>query len=804
MRYIYEPWLDPGNAGDFCPPAPKGQATPLPSAHVTIYNERGEPVGKKAVYGILAYADSPKLVRLEVPKGLPARGYRAWRENLVPRIASVEARMAKLGYHLTPTNASWHVTMRGGALGVGVLFTKEYTNTAKAPHVGRLGSLLGKLTGGSYEIADVATLDGGDPDRSYYKTWDGVFFVKEGALDVAPSSRVIQLYGVQQPETYLAQAAVGQARPIIWGIGLVVPDKFWDVILEGCGIPGSCATVVASSREYIKFSKGASFPAPDFQLYCAREAFVAHRAKLTQEDRQLHQLTESALADIEMGRTLNALQIERAFRAFSAGDRAPLIEMVASYLDELYESARSVDAESLEEAEDLEVLFHSIQSVHAALYAGAPVYGGKIADLYCGLVNHRVKSLTMPGVTAYSFPSNVVGRDGLILLAECARKVKVGQGATDIRYPNTGTSMVPVVVRGFSPLPVVIADPVVGKSLQNEDYDGDVSVVVFSQLVEDRDWLPPVPKVKEIGDLDPQGQIVSGSFSKLCMGLVDFTLTDALLKGKSIRNLQSYRFRIQTVVDMAKKAVDTTVVEGTILKSDNQGVADPAGQIIRRKFKGLNGAATITRLVGQSRARSTRPMAIHRGAEQLPLIAITTGSREVDATSLDEEELFGKLEPFLGTRAEEDVKFLLHAYNAWLYVVGLSEDNNAEGYGYLKIARQWLLKDVDRAARALECLVYMNLCFVKNEQRFLALVNKSQAGRRFVAFNLTARNREYANAFATARKSGRKPFDCIHSIHIPRSFGCVTVWPAVIGRYDLREILTSLGYQHQYPLTIEG
>ena len=800
----YEPWLDPENAEDFGPLVSKGQVTPMPSQNVLVYNEQGELVGKKAVYGILAYSDSPKLVRLEVPQGLPAKGYREWQVNLAARIAPIQARMARLGYHLTPTNASWHTRMRNGSLSVGVLFTKEYTNTAKAPHVGRLGSLLGKLTGGSYELSASAILDGGDPDRSYYKTWDGVYFVKEGSLDVAPSSRVIQLYGVQQPETYLAQAAVGQARPIIWGIGLVVPDKFWDLILEGCGIPGSCATVVASSREYIKFSKGASFPAPDFRLYCAREAFVAHRAKITQEDRQLHQLTESAIADIEMGRTLNALQIERAFRALAAGDRAPLLEMVASYLDELYESARSVDAESLEEAEDLEVLFHNIQSVHAALYAGAPVYGDKIADLYCGLVANRVKSLTMPGVTAYSFPSNVVGRDGVILPAHCARTAKVGLGATDIRYPNTGTAMVPVVVRGFSPLPVVIADPVVGKSLQNEDYDGDVSVVVFSQLVEDRDWLPPVPKVKEVGDLDPQGQIVSGSFSKLCMGLVDYALTDALLKGKSIWSLEPYRFRIQTVVDMAKKAVDTTVVERALSMSDNRGMADPAGQIIRRKFKGLRGAKTITELVAQSRARSTRPVAIHRGAEQLPLIAITTGSREVDATSLDEEELFGKLEPFLGTRAEEDVKFLLHAYNAWLYVVGLSEDNNAEGYGYLKIARQWLLKDVERSARALECLVYMNLCFVKNQQTFLDLVNKSQASRRFVAFNLTARNREYAGAFAAVRKNGGKPFDYIRSIHIPRSFGCVTVWPAVLGRYDLREILTSLGYQHQYPLTIEG
>ena len=801
-KYSREPWLNP-RFWDRFGPLPAGVDAPAPPcAEVVVLDRRLERVAVKRAYGLLAYCHEPRLIRVDVDFDVLLGGFDDWCRALLRPVTWAEDAMWRKGYYLTPTNASWH--RRDGAnLSVGVLFTKEYTNREKAPHVGRLGSLMGKLTGGSRLLMRDAVIDGGDPARSYYKDWDGVYFVREGALTWTPpsGSRIFQIYGIPRPETYLSRASAGQVDPIVWGLALVVPDQFWSDIVQGCGLSSSPAQVIAASRDFVKFGKNATFPAGGYEIYCARESFVAHRSKVSQEDRQLHQLDERAVEVLAARRREKAIEIRVAFEALAEGNRMPLVRLLDQQIEELYEGSRRADVALLmeDDPEDVDVLFQVLQSTCSALYAGAPVHGDKLADAYTGLVRHRVKSVAMPGVTAYSFPGNLAGKRGLYLPLECSGKVKPGYGVTDIRFPNTGTSMVPCFVRGFCPLPVVIGDPITGKTLQNEDYDGDISTVVFRTLVHNEGWLPPVPKVPEIGDLNPFSQILFSSYSKLAMGVTDSLITNAMGANICIHALGGERFRLQTTVDMAKKCVDTKSVESPISLGAFSEAAEPAYFVVRKAHRGIKGVNRITNLV-TSALRRDMPHRLVSAALALPLIEITEGKREVDVAKLSKEKIFAGLHAHLD--GLNGALWLIHAYNAWLYLVGLGKDYEPEGYDLLRQAKQVIATEPTKWARALNCLAYAVLAYTKASSECLALLNK-HSSRPVVPFSIGRRNAVYKAAFDAWRIQGGKLYSYVKEHSMIRSFAVVTAWtPLIPSHYDLKQILEDLGYVHKYPVKL--
>lgn len=827
-QYKYEPWLDPSNARYFLRPrvGPGVERKPPPSTEIPVFCLDSAGVrrcGSKKVYGLLAYLSDPIIVRVELPMETVVSGFDCWRKALERELSAVIPVVKRIfgeDYNLTPTNSSWHRLASRGAnrVMVYVLFTREYRNTVAAPHVGRLGSYLGKLTSTSYELATGIQLDVGDPNRSYYKDWDGVFFIREGSLESPPGSRVVQILGVRKPDQFLQLASVGVLYPLVWGMGLIVPDRFWDAVLDGCGIPGSTGDIIAANKDHVKFAANYSadaFPIGDYSLWVAREAFVTHKAVLSQEDRQHHQMSEAALIWLREQRVREALRLREGFEALASGDRAPLVEVLGGHLEELYESARSATDDDPEN----EVIFNSIQGSLHALAAGAPVAAESLGELYIALLR-RVQSVRVPGITAYSFPSNVVGEFGVALPRSCRRRIQVGERATDLRFPNTGTGLVPVQVAGFTPLPVVLAHPGTGKYYQNEDYDGDVSVVIFKELVRNSGWRSPVQKVKEVGDLTPTEQLIYGSFSKLAIGIVDTQLTSALLANLGEESINTVRMAIQTVVDMAKKRVETTPVETRLntLTGDVQLPTHLLGQVIRKSsYTGARGANKVTELVrsylnGTSNATVELPESqfhLYAAAAYLPLIEIDGNKwgRTFDAACIPPEHK-GTPWAMVEEIAQNDCQsverafWLIFAYDMFLYHMREIELVK-RGYELLKAAKALVTSRPSEYAPALRALAFMTLAYAVEGYGFINKFN----GLRLFSRSLVVNDREsrvlvesIQQALEASEKSKRKPYDHCTKIPVIKSATVITTWPVVIGSYDLGRILADLGYQHQYPI----
>lgn len=787
---MYEPWVHKLTKWDFVIGETETEVKPeVPSGMVTVLDRDGNVIGERKVYGVLAYADKPFLVRFEYKRDLPTKGFLKWAETVGADLDKLERKL-KGGYNITPVNSSWHKRTRDGKVAVYVLLTKEYTNREAKKSVGRLGAFLGKLTAQSYVLKEGAIIDGGDPERSYYRDWDSVYFLKESALTATPTSRVVQMLGIRHPETFIKEASK-EPSPVLWGTALVVPDKHWNVVLEGCGIPGSPADVVASNRDYIKFIGNTPLPLGEYTLYCAKEAFVTKKATLVQEDRQLHQMYDDAIEMIRALREKGAEEIFHAFTELANGNRSSLIEMCAAHLKELYESAKSnVEGDVEMDAEDVEVLFQKLQGTVNALLAGAPVRGEKLQELFESLIHNKVRSLRVPGVTAFSFPTSLT-EWGIYLPAECKRDVEIGQKVTDIRLPNSGTSMIPVTVEGFTPLPVVIASPKVGKFYQNEDYDGDVSIVVYENLIKREGWLDPVQKVPELGDLDPKMQIIYGSFSKHAIGLADYQVTARVIKGVDTTALDEERYALQCVVDMAKKMVDTSRVENEFgnVELDEKAAA---GRIVRTKASGN----TLMNLIAL--ARTNKPTrVIYSGASRLPIVDFSKCKRELDPAKIDRERVFDMLSTLLTVPgALERAKWLLHAYAAY-YNRLKSEETQSEGYALLREAKVLIMSDTEKWAPALKLLACMSAALVVDRARFFQVINK-YPGKKIVAFDKDSVYAVYDAAF----KKGGKLYDNVPYVYIPRSFGIVTTFPTIVGSYVLEDILHEIGHDCRYDITV--
>jgi hypothetical protein len=409
--------------------------------------------------------------------------------------------------------------------------------------------------------------------------FDSLYFIRESSLEYVPDSRIIQLYGAKR------DFDLNAPTPVIWGVGLILPDSQFEVVSAGADKE---ASILSAAKQYIKYSDAGTFPASEYELWMTKTGFVSHRASLSQEDRQEHQLSEEAKSWLINIREENAKKIHKAFSDLSKSDTQTVLELIAPMLDEYYSEG------------DHEYDPQQITTVQNALWAHGPVRGQQLYTLYQLLVKNYVWRLRVPGVTAFSFPSAYLGEHEILLPATCRQSVTVGSKVTDIRYPNTGTGMIPVSVAGFCPLPVVVGNPIAGKKWQNEDYDGDVSVVVFRELIENRDWVDPVPKVPEVGDHSALTQVLYASFSKLAIGLADYQVSRSIIS-KSEQAWELSRNQAQIIVDMAKKFVDVSLLSYDVEFPNN---ADPAAEFVRlkkldsklieacrRKPKGLYGRA---------------------------------------------------------------------------------------------------------------------------------------------------------------------------------------------------------------------
>jgi len=758
MDFLKEPWLK------WAPPiAQRGEKVAPPSKPFPVYTLTGKQVGTKEVYGPLAKLDG--IIVEFLVEGVD-RGFRDFLSSFHVKLEKAKALFP--GYQVTPTNASWSK----GDL-VRVLLTREFTFTGEAPFVGRLGALLAKLDGRSFRLSSNACLDYCRDE--WYAEFDSVYFVKEGALEYTPSSRVIQMYGVRP------DIDINRPTPIVWGIGLILPDDQWEVVSAGAD---SKATILSAAKKYIKYADTTSYPADGYELWATKEAFVSHRASLTQEDRQAHQLTAEAKKWLAEIRKENAVKIYTAFSKLAEGDTAPLLGLIAPTLEEFYSMGE-------DEFDPL-----TITAAQNALWANGPVRGDRLGELYKILVKNLVWRMSVPGVTAFSFPSAYLGEQELILPSSCRQSVTVGTKVTDIRFPNTGTSMVPMVVTGFSHLPVVIGNPSTGKSFQNEDYDGDISIVVFKEMIENRDWLPPVPKVPEIGDHNPQSQVVYAAYSKLAIGLCDYLLCGEVIGGH-IDGIAEARLRVQQCVDMAKKKVATTEVDS--IPAIHSGwikdlaAKDPAAVFVRMK-----------RMDGQliRAARKSQKGLYGQAVASLPIVGYDESWGWLDPASLNADLIRGELSDLFNTARKDERTFrdLCKAVSLHLvYGVWHTAHGDDARYNVITKAKEIILADPIGWGEALKINLLINAGLIVAPQFVLGGLNtclrKVNKGA-----DLFSKGKSYKADLS-------KPLWAqVSTIYLIRSFSVVAAWPAAAGSYDLREDLKKLripNYREKYPIRVE-
>jgi hypothetical protein len=838
-EFLFEPWLDPRFYDSFTGfgerPVSEGSSIRV---ELPVYQREGSSlslVGTKTVMSLpLLSSDCPFMVRVKAPLELTVKPFEllSQLEEEVSTVCSI-VRERMPGYYLTPIPASWH-----GKGELSLLFTKEFvkSNDTESMTMGRLGSYLGKLQPRSYRLAKDMILGFGDPSQSYYKDWDGVYFIKESALCTTPAGRVVQIYGILNPDEFLSKAATDTQGPVIWGVGLIVPNRFWNVILQGCGVAfDSPANVVSANRDHVKFV--GSIPSQQtevagYELWVASDSFVNHRGFLVQEERQMLQLDEEAIGLIRQKRDEKVQSINDAFGRLAEGDRSSLLALVAKDLNEVDGNVEDVDDEdqhlSYEELEgiaDTAMTFQSLRRFQAALYAGAPLTTDDVGQAWLHFVG-KIKTTSWEGVTAFSFPTNVT-KGGIFLPLSCKKRVSVGDVVTDIRYPNTGTGMLSVKVEGFNAIGCCCADPILGKEAQNEDYDGDISVVIFKQIVkgsvpkvpEDLQtlgYLKPVAKVKEIKGLSVVEQTVQSYLAKNLVGLADTMLKIAVSHGVKDM-IEDCRLCVQTVVDMAKKGVDleplSVISEFYSEENAKNRLRLPAWlEVSSVRFRGETPIDLIKKVnrvglaIVEARHSTKTPKVkrLFQAVEDLGLLKLSTpnsSQRRLQPEGITDKELvvnaFEKTISFLKNKPEHRELFvkMFKVYSEYLTLIYSGSDINKDrAFDLLRSLKEEIVTTPKWGVvlgLAVSCYLY----------KALEDVNEVPA------FSTIRRLRKEASVEIRRTVNGDFRGQSGQSEDIPPmvgSFSIITSLPARVygedGRviYDLADLLHRLGYVHDY------
>ncbi len=818
----FEPWLDARYAEDFAlseGEVERGQqslavALSAPSREVTVRDLNGKEIRTEVIYGAYATVDS---VWVEATLD-QAKDLAEWKQVLGSALKQIRTWLNR-DWRLSPVNAGKHklVTESGDTKArVTFVFTRGLFDPAREDAMaGRYGSLLGKLTVDSREIGSGSLVAGVDDDTNVYRAWDSFYFIRRSA-HCPVDDPIIPLYGVKDIHTLASKMGTGNPQPVVWGVALSIPDEYWHRVIEGAGLgpESEDAAVVACNRKHVKFMSGERQDGLTF--WRVRPTLQGKRARVTSEERQFDALTPEGIKWLADRRRKNAETIGAAFTAAADGNRQPLVDLVASVLEE----ATSLDPDEItdEEREELDVLFASTSRARIAIWAGLPLPGTEVVELLKPLVTRRIKGIGTDGITQFSAPSNVVGEWGTGLnKAEMTRlNLQIGDHVTDIRYPNTGTGMLNLQVRKTHHLNAVFAHPVTGATYQAEDYDTDVSVVVASpvRLVDNDKLVAPVAKNTDTGVVTLASVFQTASFGKLNIGLTDHYLSRVIGTGRTeFRSMVGNR--LQALIDMAKKNVDPGQDIGEVLKRE-QVPAEPRSLRLQKGRLADPVSLSYLPLLLESWKEETPVSSLYRDAlSVLPAVVSGRNSTYVNRCKA----------AYQATQEDE----VLEKYEAALRVMGMpvySHQTQRSFYEYRHFDEEWS-RSIDAQAAGTLAKSTKDTCIrafwiVGQYNRYLDLLKERNTDLAYeVLGDLRARLMEHpvqAGRAMTylfwmlAGRHGSKTQAVVErqrqaiggSTRVTRlkSAGILATLPPVLDQYNVKSLVERAGYQHDYSIIV--
>lgn len=604
----FEPWLDPQYAQDFALTHEQREAGRIRREHaelapfrsVQIRNEDGVVIRSEEIGGAISFVEGLVIVEAEVEQ---AETTQEWAVNV--RNALARIRVWLPGHmHLFPANPGRHHlarTQNGMRCKLFMLFVPDSIIAKgfvenEAGMIGRMGPLAQHLKPGiSFKLAENVTVAAGpNSDSNRYRLFDSLYFFKASVFgDV--ESNVIKIYGTADIAHLAEKMGHGQPDPVFKGVAVRVPDEHWTTVLEGAGLNPSLTSVgvIACNGKDVKFLRNAISNGITFwQVMPTLDGKVA---RVTSEERQLSSLLPEFKDRITARRVNAAREIHKAYAAYAEGNVEPLISMVASTISELAGYSESeLEQLSAEEREEINTLFNSAGRIRTAIACGLPRFETEVINLIETLIVARIKGVNFKGITRFSLPSMCVSEFGAALKRADmdAHHLKLGDSITDIRYPNTGSSMLTMKLELAHYLDGVVAHPATGKKYQAEDYDGDMSVVLpFASVDNAKITILATKNTDGTREGVTVGSVfLSSSFGKLHIGVTDGAITRLIASGRT-ELLPEVSECLQALIDMAKKNVQHLLIAGQLL-AEHEVPAVPASV---RILKGRIGTSNLGR-----------------------------------------------------------------------------------------------------------------------------------------------------------------------------------------------------------------
>lgn len=601
--YNPEPWLDDVTKKEFSmtrEQKSKGvealaNAPDAPAIDVEVHDLWGKVVRTDRLGGAIAFIPNVYCIEAIVDQ---VSSEKQWNTTVAKMMLLIRKRnILPKGYHLGFVNPGRHSLVKEGEKTksrIFMIFGAGFEPSKKDKHCGRYGPLSQHIQPGmSKRIMSGGTVQIGlDSDfLNYYRDWDSVYFIKQSSLDVCLPINVVKIYASEDISTLALRMMEGRPYPTLKGVAIVVPDKFWNTLQFYAGVSNFVdSDIIATNDKDVKFMDG-RHTIHCLDVWQVIKTVNGKKARLSKDERQYNCLTPEAVRSISATRQEAAKEISVAYSEYAAGNASKLIQMTNGLVAEL-SSISEEDALILtdEEIEERSVLFDSVQKVSVMLATGLPCPSSEVMSLMLPLLKRKVKSMRMDGITTFSLPSDVVGPYGTALNArDCSRLgLNLGDQVTDIRFPQVGSGMINCTLRYTHYLDsAVMGDPRIGAFYQAEDYDGDLSIVIPTKLI-DNTYLGRVSSksssVPKAGEELSLGQtFMSASFGKLSVGKLS-SLYDSAVENSREYLIPAISTSVQELVDMAKKPVSLSTPISLIEEALGE-VTPRISQVINGKFK---------------------------------------------------------------------------------------------------------------------------------------------------------------------------------------------------------------------------